>query len=221
MKTKLSVSIMCANLINLEHDIRIYEKTGVDYIHLDVMDSTFVKNLTFGPDSSNAIKRATNIPMDIHLLVEHPSSIIRSFQISKGDIITVHAECKDSIMENMSFARQQEARFGIALNPDTTVEEISKYLPYVDVILLMLVVPGFAGGKMIDGIMEKVSATRSYLDSHGFEHIEISVDGNINIERAKILKEKGASILVGGTAGIHIKGKDISKTIPEFKDAIK
>lgn len=221
MKTKLSVSIMCANLINLEHDIRIYEKTGVDYIHLDVMDSTFVKNLTFGPDSSNAIKRATKIPMDIHLLVEHPSSIIRSFQISKGDIITVHAECKDSIMENMSFARQQEARFGIALNPDTTVEEISKYLPYVDVILLMLVVPGFAGGKMIDGIMEKVSSTRSYLDSHGFEHIEISVDGNINIERAKILKEKGASILVGGTAGIHIKGKDISKTIPEFKDAIK
>ena len=212
---------MCANLTNLEHDIRIYEDTGVDYIHLDVMDSTFVKNLTFGPDSSNAIKRATNIPMDIHFLVEHPSSIIRSFQISKGDIITVHAECKDSIMENISFARMQGARFGLALNPDTTVEEVSKYLPYIDVILLMLVVPGFAGGKMIDGIMEKVSATRSYLDSNGFENIEISVDGNINIERAKILKDKGASILVGGTAGIHIKGKDIRNTIPQFKEAIK
>lgn len=221
MEGKLSVSMMCADLLNLEKDIRIYEMTGVDYIHIDVMDSRFVPNLTFGPDIVNAVKKTTNIPLDIHLLVENPRVIIRSFNISEGDIVTIHAECKESIMENVAFVKQKGAKFGLALNPDTTIEEVKKYLPYVDVILLMLIVPGFAGSKMIHGMMEKVDETRAYLDEHGYDNIRISVDGSVSLERAQIMKGKGASIFVGGTAGIYQKGKDINLTINLFKDVIK
>lgn len=221
MKGKLSVSLMCADLLNLANDIKKYEENGVDYIHIDLMDSKFVPNLTFGPDLVNEVKKVTTIPLDIHLLVENPRLIIRSFNISEGDIVTIHAECKESIMENVAFVKQKGARFGLALNPDTTVEEVKKYLPYVDVILLMLIVPGFAGSKIIHGMMEKVNQTREYLDTHGFENIEINVDGSVSQERALIMKEKGASIFVGGTAGIYIKGEELSTTIPNFKNQIR
>lgn len=221
MVGKLSVSMMCADLLNLEKDIRIYEQTGVDYIHVDVMDSRFVPNLTFGPDIVNAVKKTTKIPLDIHLLIESPRVIIRSFDIGEGDIVTIHAESKESIMENVAFVKQKGAKFGLALNPDTTIEEVKKYLPYVDVILLMLIVPGFAGSKMIHGMMEKVDETRTYLDAHGYDNVEISVDGSVSVERAQIMKAKGASIFVGGTAGIYQKDKDITQTIPTFKEFIK
>jgi ribulose-phosphate 3-epimerase len=221
MEGKLAVSLMCANLLNLENDIRVYEETDVDYIHIDIMDSRFVPNLTFGPDIVNAVKNNTNIPLDIHLLVENPRVIIRSFKITEGDIVTIHAECKESIMENVAFVKQQGARFGLALNPDTTIEEVKKYLPYVDVILLMLIVPGFAGTKMIHGMMEKVNETRLYLDSHGFENVEISVDGSVSQDRARMMKKMGASIFVGGTAGIYQKNMNIKTTIPNFKSCIK
>lgn len=221
MEGKLSISLMCADLLNLKKDIKIYEETNVDYIHVDVMDSKFVPNLTFGPDFVNSIKKITHLPLDIHLLVESPRVIIRSFNITEGDIVTIHAECKESIMENVAFVKQQEARFGLALNPDTTIEEVKKYLPYVDVILLMLIVPGFAGTKMIHGMMEKVDETRAYLDQHGYSNIEISVDGSVSCERASIMRKKGASIFVGGTSGIYQKGKDIYETIRTFKKCIK
>ncbi len=218
---KLSVSLMCADLLNLEYEIRKLEENGVDYLHIDLMDATFVPNLTFGPDIVNAIRRTTKIPLDIHLLMEHPRVIIRSMNIQKGDIVTIHSECKESIMENVAFIKQKGAKFGLALNPDTSIEEVHKYLPYVDVILLMLIVPGFAGSMMIHGMMEKVGETYKYLNSSKFDNIEISVDGSVSSERAKYMRELGASIFVGGTAGIFCEGKSINETIPTFYASIK
>ena len=221
MNGKLSVSLMCADLLHLAEQIKIYEKHDVDLIHIDVMDSQFVPNLTFGPDLVNSVKRTTRIPLDIHLLVEHPRVIIRSFDINENDIVTIHAECKESIMENVAFVKQEGAKFGLALNPDTMIEEVKKYLPYVDIILIMLIVPGFAGSKMIHGMMEKVKDTRDYLDHNGYENIEISVDGSVSQDRAEFMKSHGASIFVGGTAGIYIKDRDINETIVEFKNRIQ
>lgn len=218
---KLSVSLMCADLLNLEYEIRKLEENGVDYLHIDLMDATFVPNLTFGPDIVNAIRRTTKIPLDIHLLMEHPRVIIRSMNIQKGDIVTIHSECKESIMENVAFIKQKGAKFGLALNPDTSIEEVRKYLPYVDVILLMLIVPGFAGSMMIHGMMEKVGETYKYLNSSKFDNIEISVDGSVSSERAKYMRKLGASIFVGGTAGIFCEGKSINETIPTFYASIK
>lgn len=220
MTGKLSVSLMCADLLHIGKDIRIYEKTGVDYIHVDIMDSKFVPNLTFGPDFVNSIKKYTKIPLDIHLLVENPNTIIRALQFCEGDIVTIHAECKESIMQNVAFVKQRGARFGLALNPDTTIEEVHKYLPYVDLILLMLIVPGFAGTKMIHGMIDKVKSTRMYLDENGYDNIKISVDGSVNTERASLMKNYGASIFVGGTSGIYQSNKDINDTIRIFKNAL-
>jgi len=117
MKRKLSVSMMCADLVNLASDIRELESLGVDYLHIDMMDAHFVPNLTFGPDTVNAMRRITNIPFDIHMLMEHPRVIIRSLDIREGDIVTIHSECKESIMENVAFVKQKKALFGLALNP--------------------------------------------------------------------------------------------------------
>lgn len=221
IKAKLSASLMCADLLNLERDIRVLERNEVDYLHVDIMDSTFVPNLTFGPDIVNSIRRITDLPLDIHLLMEHPRMILRSMDIYEGDIVSIHSECKESIMENVAFIKQKSARFGLALNPDTSIEEVRKYLPYVDVILLMLIVPGFAGSMMIHGMMEKVRETRLYLDEHKFQNIEISVDGSVSCERAKYMRQLGASIFVGGTAGIFRKDSLLDETVPAFIACIK
>lgn len=215
-KGKLSVSLMCADLMNIEKEIRILERNNVDFLHIDIMDGQFVPNLTFGPDFVNSLRRTTTIPLDIHLLMEHPRVIIRSMNIQEGDIVVIHSECKESIMENAAFIKQKGAKFGLALNPDTSIEEVKKYLPYVDVILLMLIVPGFAGSMMIHGMMDKVGQTREFLDKLGFENIEISVDGSVNCERAKYMKGLGASIFIGGTAGVYQRGNTPDETIPVF-----
>jgi ribulose-phosphate 3-epimerase len=218
---KLSVSMMCADLIDLRNQISQIEQVGVDYFHLDIMDASFVPNLTFGPDTVNAIKQSTMVPLDIHLLMEHPRVIIRSLDIKEHDIVSIHSECKESVMENAAFIKQKNARFGLALNPDTSIDEVRKYLPYVDVILLMLIVPGFSGTPMIRGMMDKVGETREYLDEHGYKDIEIEVDGSVSAERAKYMKALGASIFVGGTAGIFKKDIPFSKTISDFYNSIK
>jgi ribulose-phosphate 3-epimerase len=218
---KLSVSLMCADLMNMARDVRVLEENHVDYLHVDIMDATFVPNLTFGPDFVNSLRSITSLALDIHLLMEHPRVIIRSIDIREGDIVTIHSECKESIMENVAFIKQKKARFGLALNPDTSIEEVRKYLPYVDVVLLMMIVPGFAGSTMIHGMMEKVGLTRSYLDGNGFENIEISVDGSVSCGRAKYMRSLGASIFVGGTAGVFRSGMDLSTTIPMFFQSIE
>lgn len=216
MKGKLSVSMMCANLVNIERDIKALEKQRVDYLHIDIMDGTFVPNLTFGPDMVNAIRKVTDLPLDIHLLMAHPSVIIRSMNIREGDIVTIHSECSESVLENVAFIKQKGAKFGLALNPDTSIERVKKYLPYTDVILLMLIVPGFAGSTMIHGMMEKVGETRKYLDDNKYDNIEISVDGSVSCERAKYMHELGAQIFVGGTAGIFCKSCTLEESVPIF-----
>lgn len=217
---KISASLMCANLLNLKEDIDVLEKNGVEFLHIDIMDGHFVPNLTFGPDVVNTIRSTTNIPLDLHLLMDYPKVIVRSMNIQPNDIVSIHSECKESIMENVAFIKQKGARFGLALNPDTEIDEVKKYLPYVDIILLMLIVPGFAGSTLIHGIMDKVGRTRKYLDDHGYKNIEISVDGSVSWERANYMADQGASIFVGGTKGLFKTGKSLKESISEFRKVL-
>ena len=140
--------------------------------------------------------------------------------IGENDIVSIHSECKESIMENVAFVKQKGARFGLALNPDTEIEEVKKYLPYVDIILLMLIVPGFAGSTLIHGIMDKVGRTRAFLDASGYDNIEISVDGSVDWNRARQMKQNGASIFVGGTRGLFKTGLPLEDSIIRFKESI-
>ncbi|WP_294431700.1 ribulose-phosphate 3-epimerase [uncultured Treponema sp.] len=218
---KISASLMCADLLNMGAQIKELETAGVDYLHLDVMDSVFVPNITLGIDTVNQIKAFTKLPIDIHLLVDKPSRIIRSLNFGSGDFVTIHAECSERIMENVAFIKQKGAAFGLALNPDTTIEEVAKYLPYVDMINIMLIVPGFAGSTLIHGIMEKVKATREFLDEHGYKDIIIEVDGSVSNERASILKNYGSSMFVCGTSSIFKKDIDFKTSVNKFKESVR
>lgn len=219
-KGYISASLMCSDLLNLEKEIKDLEESGVDYLHIDIMDGHFVPNLTFGPDIVNAIHKISKLPLDIHMLLEYPRIIIRSLEIKSGDIVSIHSECKESIMENVAFIKQKDAYFGLALNLDTEIEEVKKYLPYTDVILLMLIVPGFAGSTLIHGIMDKVHRTRQFLDKYGYDNIKISVDGSVSHERASYMKSNGADIFVGGTKGIFRTGYSIPESVAHFKKSI-
>lgn len=220
MNRKLSVSMMCADLLNLEQQIRLLERLKVDYLHVDVMDAAFVPNLTFGPDTINAFRRLTSTPMDMHFLMNNPQTIIRSIHLQPRDIVTIHVESKAKIMETMAFVKNANAAFGLALNPDTPVSAIKKYLPYIDVVLLMLIVPGFAGSPMLHDIMEKVAITKRFLEENHADNVLIEVDGSVSRERARYMGQLGADIFVGGTAGIFRKEAPLEVTVPKFYEAI-
>ena len=219
---------MCADLLNLESEIRTLENNGVDMLHIDVMDAHFVPNLTFGHDFIKAMQKKTSLPLDCHFMVTDPElAMERLGTLRPGDGFTAHAELKDASGAPRSYEQlakevhDMEAFFGLGLSPDTPPETLERNLPFIDVVLLMLVYPGFAGSKMVPEIMDKVARTRMWLDSHGREDVEIIVDGSVSPEGAREMAAMGASIFVGGTAGIYRKGMSLEETIPQFRKMIE
>ena len=218
---------MFADLLNLESEIRTLESFGVDMLHIDVMDAHFVPNITFGHDFIKAMQKRTSLPLDSHFMVTDPDlALERVGSLRPGDGFTAHAELLDETGRPRSYedlskkVHDMGAFFGIGLSPDTPPEVLEKNLPYIDVVLLMLVYPGFAGSTMVPGIVEKVALTRRWLDSHGRDDVEILVDGAVSPEGARDMAAMGASIFVGGTAGIYRKGMTLEETIPYFRKMI-
>ena len=211
---------MCSNLMNLGQDIKTLEENGADMLHIDVMDAHFVPNLTFGPDFIKAMQAVTTMPVDVHLMVDDPELIMSKFPVRKGDIVSPHIEVKTDYRALAAKVHEAGGLFGLAVNPETDVEAIKEYLGVLDTVTLMLVHPGAAGAKMVDGIMDKVAGMRRFLDTNGREDILISVDGSVSKERANLMAGMGADIFVGGTAGIYRKGMALSETIPEMQAAI-
>lgn len=208
---------MCCDLMNTERDIRKLEKGGIDWFHLDVMDAHFVPNLTFGPDFINSLRKISDIPFDVHLMLEDPEFIIGCLNLSPQDYVTLHSELPEEVIrKNIRLIREKGAHVGLALNPETPVETLEKYIEDIDLILLMLVKPGFAGGRMIEGIMDKVKTTKDFVNKKTRRNILISTDGNITLERAKFMASLGADVFVGGTSAIFRKGMDIEETVQTF-----
>ena len=227
MKKQISASIMCTpNLMNLEHDIKKLESLGIDMLHLDAMDGHFVNNITFGPDILNAIHRTTKMPCDYHLMVENPLMFIERLELSEGDIVTMHAEIQqknfDDAFEYLVSLKKRGVGIGIAVNPETSIERFSDYvLSHTDMILVMLINPGFAGQPIIRGILNKPLYIRNYLDSIGYKDIVVSVDGGVSVERAKKLSKDGVDVFVGGTSGLFRKDMPLEKSVEQLRNAIK
>lgn len=212
---------MCADLLNLEKQLRALEKSKVDYVHIDVMDAHFVPNLTFGIDTINAIAKTTVIPLDVHLLVKNPIAIARRLHIREGFMVTAHIESDNRIEEVANLVRSAGAKVGLALNPETTVESIRDHLRYIDVVLLMLTPPGFAGLQIIPGIMGKVTELNTFLQKEKQESIEIEVDGGVGFDQAEYMSRLGATVFVGGTSSIFKDGQSLDKTVPLLRSRIQ
>jgi ribulose-phosphate 3-epimerase len=220
MGGKISPSIMCADFRHLEENIKILEQVGVEYLHFDIMDGSFVPNFTLGPDLMNSVREITNIPFDIHLMVQHPENHITLFDLKPGDLVSVHQESTVHLQRTLQKIKDLGAKAAVALNPATPIYSIEDVLDDIDVVLIMTVNPGFAGQKLVPATLRKISNMKKYLKENGYGHIEIEVDGNVSYENARKMKESGADIFVAGTSSLFIKGVDILNSAVELRKCI-
>lgn len=205
----VSPSILSADFANLQSEVEELEKAGADWIHVDVMDGHFVPNLTIGAPVVKAIKPHTNIPLDVHLMIENPQNYVDDFVKAGANIITFHYEATKEMTEDViSHIKSQDVLVGLSIKPKTKPEEILEYLLTVDMVLIMTVEPGFGGQSFIKECAEKIPVIKQ----NAPENLIIQVDGGINEQTAKTCKELGANSLVAGSY--------IFKS-PDIEDAIK
>jgi ribulose-phosphate 3-epimerase len=216
MKKKLSASLMCADLLNLENAIKELEKAGIDYLHIDIMDGAFVPNITLGFDLINSIKKVTDIPLDIHMMVNEPALFIDRMELTENDIVCIHYESERHIHRTLEAIKNKGCKAGLAINPQTSVEVIEPLIEYIDMLLVMTVSPGFAGQKIFLGAGRKVEKARRLLNEWGYSATEIEVDGNISLENGKKMSDCGANIFVLGTSSLFLKNKALSDAAKDF-----
>ena len=217
MKKYLSASIMCADLLNMESSIKELEKAGIDYLHIDIMDGAFVPNITLGFDLINAIKKVTDIPLDIHMMVNEPSKYIAGLQLGADDIICVHYESDIHIHRTLEMIKNKGCKAGLAINPQTPVENVEDLMDYVDMLLVMTVSPGFAGQKLFKGAERKVDKACALLNEWGYTDTLLQVDGNISLENGAKLSKKGANVFVLGTSSLFLKDKSLIQASEDFR----
>lgn len=197
---KIAPSILAADFSQLGEDIRKAEEAGADLIHFDIMDGHFVPNLTMGVDLVKAVRRYTNLPFDVHLMVTHPQDYIEPFANAGADLITIHAEIATAPIDAVLWKiKSFNILAGLATCPQTPISAIDPYLPDLDLVLPMSVEPGFGGQKFILNTLEKISYLNEKIKELG-KAIDLEVDGGINEDTAPLVIERGATILVAGTA---------------------
>lgn len=217
MKKEISASVMCADLTDLKSAIKELEKAKIEYIHIDIMDGTFVPNITLGFDLVNAIKKVTSIPLDVHMMVKEPGRFInRMNSLDNSDYIVVHYEADANIGDTLRKIREQGCKSGLAINPDTPVDAVRDIINLADMLLVMTVYPGFAGQKIVPNAEEKVEAAARILNELDL-NIPIQVDGNMSLENGKKLCARGADIFVLGTSALFLKDKSISEAAEDFR----
>jgi len=196
---KLAPSILAADFARLGEQVREVEAAGADYIHVDVMDGHFVPNISIGPVIVKALRGATRLPLNVHLMIEEPERYIDAFAAAGADALVVHPEADSHLHRAIEQIRKHGIRAGVAINPGTPLSAIEEVLPEVDVALIMSVDPGFGGQEFIEDVLPKVRRLRRLLDEQGLT-AELAIDGGITPETAPRCVEAGVRVLVAGTA---------------------
>tara|TARA_B100000683_G_C12357764_1_gene501788 strand:- start:122 stop:781 length:660 start_codon:yes stop_codon:yes gene_type:complete len=215
-KIQVSPSILSADFSKLGDDIKRLEENGADMIHVDVMDGHFVPNLTIGPPVIKSLRKYTNLPFDVHLMIDPVHKFIKDYSDAGADIITFHPEATENILETIKLIRSLGKKVGISLNPNTEIKAAINYLDKIDLILIMSVHPGFGGQKFISEVVNKVRELDKIRKEKKLS-FEIEIDGGINFETSKIAIEAGADILVSGTTIFKENNGDLKKNIKILK----
>ncbi len=196
---KIAPSILSADLLNLEESVRTVEENGAAYIHVDVMDGHFVPNLTFGMGMVKTLKRITELPLDVHLMITNPDDYIDAYQQAGADILTVHQEACTHLHRTVQNIRQKGMKAGVSLNPATSLSTVENILDDIDLLLIMSVNPGFGGQRFIPHSLVKIRQARKMIDASG-NNILLEVDGGVNAETVGSIVQAGADVLVAGNA---------------------
>jgi len=196
---KIAPSILSADFTKLGEEIRAAEKAGADYIHIDAMDGHFVPNITVGPMIVKAAREVTDLPLDVHLMIENPDRYIHDFVTAGSDLIAVHVEAATHLHRLLGVIRDAGIKAGAALNPATPLSSIQHVLHNLDMVVLMTVNPGFGGQGFIPEVLPKIEELKGMIDQKGIE-VDIEVDGGINVENIAQAARAGANVFVAGNA---------------------
>lgn len=199
---KISASMMCSDLIHLKENIAVFERAGIEYLHIDIMDGEFVPNFGLGVDYLYGLRELTDIPMDIHLMVNRPEDKLEWLNIQPADRVHIHYESTKHVQRTVERTRRYGCKVMLAINPATPIYSAEEMLEYIDGITVLTVNPGFAGQQIVRSCIKKTGRLKAFLVEMGFEDLDIEVDGNISFENAKTLRELGANIFVAGTSSI-------------------
>jgi len=213
---KISPSILSADFSRLREEIKRLEMGGADMIHVDVMDGHFVPNLTIGPPIIKALRNCSALPFDVHLMISPVHKYIKDYADAGADIITIHPEATDNLEESINLIKKLNKKIGLSLNPDTPINIIKKFLPSIDLVLIMSVYPGFGGQKFIPNVIDKIKELKNIKEKQNIK-FDIEVDGGIDFDNSKIVVKAGANILVSGTTIFKNNDGDIKKNIETLK----
>ncbi len=205
-KGKIAASIMCAGFDQIMDYVHAFEKQGIEYLHVDVMDGTFVPNLAYGPDFVKRLRSLTDITIDCHFMVDKAEEKLKWFDFQPGEQVSLHYEGTCHIQKCLDYLQKKGVKAMIAINPGTPIQVLEEVADYISGVLVLNVNPGFAGQKIVPHTIEKVGRVRRLLDSLGHPEVYIEVDGNITVENAAKLYAQGADIFVAGTSSIFKEG---------------
>lgn len=213
----IAPSILSADFTNLAQQIKYAEVGGADFIHCDIMDGHFVPNITFGPLVINAVNRCTNLPLDVHLMIDNAGEYIEQFVNAGADYITVHQENNVHLDRTISLIKSLGAKAGVSINPATPVSAISEILQSADMILVMTVNPGFGAQKFIPSTLKKIETLKILREKNKFSYL-IEVDGGVNRDTAPVIADAGCDVFVAGNS--VFSSDNISASVMELKNLI-
>jgi ribulose-phosphate 3-epimerase len=221
MKKMISPSMMCADIFALGETLKTFEKNGVSYLHIDIMDGEFVPNFTLGTDYCRLMKKATSIPLDIHLMINDPEKKLSWFDFGEGDIVSVHFESTKHPYLALQMIRERGAKAFLAINPGTAASVILPMLSVMDGVLVMTVNPGFAGQKLAESTLSKISEVRALAEAAGKTDLLIETDGNVSFENAIRMSRAGADIFVAGTSAVFRKDMTLEEGLKKLQTCVE